>query len=54
MRGAVIKGGGASIDVGGGALAGASGWLGPSFGLAGGIQHCKTTTTVLRKGDREK
>ncbi|MCA8866814.1 MULTISPECIES: RHS repeat-associated core domain-containing protein [unclassified Halomonas] len=54
VRGAVIKGGGASIDVGGGALAGASGWLGPSFGLAGGIQHCKTTTTVLRKGDREK
>nr|WP_290986978.1 RHS repeat-associated core domain-containing protein [Halomonas sp.] len=47
VRGGIIKGGGASIDAGGGALAGASGWLGPSHGLAGGIQHCKTTTNVL-------
>ncbi|MGP8296256.1 RHS repeat-associated core domain-containing protein [Halomonas sp. AOP7-B1-5] len=49
VRGAVIKGGGASIDIGGGAIAGASGWIGPSVGLASGIQHCKTTTQVLVK-----
>ncbi|MCL7930419.1 RHS repeat-associated core domain-containing protein [Halomonas sp. ATCHA] len=47
VRAGVIKGGGGSIDVGGSSIAGASGWLGPSYGMAGGVQHCKTTTTIL-------
>ncbi|MCL7931766.1 RHS repeat-associated core domain-containing protein, partial [Halomonas llamarensis] len=46
VRAGVVKGGGGSIDVGGNSIAGASGWLGPSTGMAGGLQHCKATTTV--------
>jgi len=49
VRAGVIKGSGGSIDVGSNSIAGASGWLGPSYGMAGGVQHCKTTTTVLEK-----
>lgn len=47
VRAGVINGGGGSIEFGGDSIAGASGWLGPSGGIASGVQHCKTTTTVL-------
>ncbi|EGP18695.1 RHS repeat-associated core domain-containing protein, partial [Halomonas sp. TD01] len=49
VRAGAMKGGGGSIDVGSNSIAGASGWFGPSYGMAGGIQHCKTTTTVREK-----
>ncbi|WP_394427444.1 RHS repeat-associated core domain-containing protein [Vreelandella stevensii] len=46
IRAGIVKGGGNSI-------AGATGWIGPSYGMASGIQHCKTTTTVLGTNGNE-
>ena len=53
IRAGIVKGGGGSIDAGGNSIAGATGWIGPSYGMAGGIQHCKTTTTVLGTNGNE-
>lgn len=53
VRAGAIKGGGGSIDFGSGSISGASGWLGPSVGIAGGVQHCKTSTTIIGGGQDE-